>query len=1243
MADDPNRDILPVKEGSCVDTIISAIDPRERHLVCKLDRYQLEDKYLRLLDEASNLKKLSNCQEDKIKRLGTKLIRLAGNPRLCGLTLDIADDKNRTAALELENTKLKEKIAVMKNQLLSHTMSGRSSSRSRNLVRPSSSGIVTCRSENNRVRAPSCQCIVGAGDDDNDIRNYLVKIEKLEAQKKDMTCRIIELEKELAYLTNNQKEKVAENVEYIRVWRQMKQLNDKLMTTQEKNTALTTEINDLKTTLVLTTKNNQEIVAVLSSERTRIAEIDDQMLKAKTSQFILREKDEQIRDLMNEIKILQQHNNELIMLTSKYGQFEVENIELKKRLCDDTQEQQILKTAFNIEQVNIIALKATNERLLAKLQELQANIDVLTIQLTSLHTQDKKQDFTITVPSGVEQCKKCCEMYDKIIQLEKTVGNTREDWQSADKSVQTIVITSTREQDTMIISNNEDKTSSQSPLKEWKKNQEANGTSVLSREKILKLLDQAQINTPLDASRITPKKECAGILDVAQRHRQVVPLEKLLFGQMFLILFDVMQEFLSFTNVDGKLCLDHQVSAVEDPLIDVNNNLPTKTIRDIKQRDFNTGATKDFESDRCTSCSLKSTAFYSKNCNFACKKKPATILASSSMKNIFDATSCRMAHRKSSYRDISKDVCAEKMVKIKRLKSPRYPKCNLTCHLRKAKDPLSLQEKRKLPCTTECLNDSIMLPMCPMDPLLITDRQGLIEIHISRLQLSTSVTNIPDEDDICSLHIYVSWDVWGEKTAYTPRMKCPNLIFNSSCVYRITDLFSFFKNVLSEYLIFRVNIVRRDGTSYTFARAKVSIKDILDYPQNKLHYIVPVNSVICSFFGVNFGQLSLWVRLSCNVDMVEAFKKQGGISSLKDIHAPSIKKNISKNPLPQHSTKHIVDIVSFRDRQQKDSSVFEDSNTDTQAPLDSNFQYETENSDEENFYVNSNNEELPINETNEMFEEENGTIAMNPDYKTDKSKESKENNVSRDSPSVAEFKTLLANKSVLFVNYRDSGRIQDISLLEGSNSTIRDMDEILSDRNWERYKQRSLLTFARANSLNVEAQDYQNGISICRNEKDAIIIEIVSIQFFDDSCVMQDDQIHLLYVEYSFLEKHGEDMETISMEKPKTSAQEMVYNYKKKFWINEVTHPIQRENLRAMLAEDISPNINFTVISEPLPEEREVKDCEEVGHYATFNIKKYALGDECKYMLLPIKDNQNREIGTLKVIHIIHYLFVNNY
>ncbi|KAL6256070.1 hypothetical protein P5V15_013306 [Pogonomyrmex californicus] len=923
MADDPNRDILPVKEGSCsADTIISAIDPRERHLVSKLDRYQLEDKYLRLLDEASNLKKLSNCQEDKIKRLGTKLIRLANNSRAYGLALDIADDRNRTAALELENTKLKEKIAVMRNQLLSHTMSGRSSSRSRNLVRPSSSGLVTCRSENNRVRVSPCQCRIGGGDDDNDMQNYLIKIEKLEAQKKEMACRIAELEKELAHLTNDQREKVAENVEYIRVWRQMKQLNDKLITSQEKNTVLTAEINDLKTTIEQTTKNNQEIAAVLSSERTRIAEIDDQMLKAKNSQFNLREKDEQIRDLMNEIKILQQHNNELITLTSKYGQVELENVELKKRFTNDAHDQQTLKIAFNNEQANIAVLKATNERLLAKFQELQVNIDALTVQLASFRTQDKKRD-TITISSDVE-CKKCCEMYDKITQLEKVVSSTHENWQLVDKSVQTIVQVNIKEQSTMTTSNNEGKASLQSPLKEWKY-QEANGTNVLSREKILKLLDQAQINTPLDASKIASKEEYASILDVAQRHSekevssqydgsctetlvQEYLQKRLMYlkhpnttlGQMLLILFDVLQEFIPFIDVDEKQSLNHQVSANKDLLIDVNNNISNLiTTSNIKQNHF-TETTKDLVKNclkskpRCMACAFQSAT--SENCDSACETKSANISTrniDSSIKDMFDIFSfptIRENCRKLSYRDISKDFCAEKMVKLKRLKSPRYPRCNLTCHLRKAKDPLSLQEKQKLFCKGKRL-DSVKLPLCSAEsfPLLITDKQGLIEIHISRLQLSTS-----------------------------------------------------------------------------------------------------------------------------------------------------------------------------------------------------------------------------------------------------------------------------------------------------------------------------------------------------HNEKDAVIIEIVSMQLLADSNIMQDDEIQLLYVEYSFLDNRGEDMETVSVMKPKTANQEMVYNYKKKFWVNETTHPIQREKLCAMLAEVTSPNINFTVISEPLPQEREIKDCEEVG-YASFNLKQYALDNEYKHILLPIKNNRNRQIGSLKI------------
>lgn len=145
-------------------------------------------------------------------------------------------------------------------------------------------------------------------------------------------------------------------------------------------------------------------------------------------------------------------------------------------------------------------------------------------------------------------------------------------------------------------------------------------------------------------------------------------------------------------------------------------------------------------------------------------------------------------------------------------------------------------------------------------------------------------------------------------------MKCPNLNFNSSSVHRIVDLFAFFKNVLSENLIFRVNAVRQNDINYTLASAKVSIKDVLDYPQNKLHYIVPVSSVISCFFGVNFGQLSLWIRLSCNIDLVEDFKKQYGISSLQDyLHPPEIQEHT--NDTSEKVVESLIDATTLKDRQ----------------------------------------------------------------------------------------------------------------------------------------------------------------------------------------------------------------------------------------------------------------------------------------------------------------------------------------
>ncbi|KAL2728989.1 protein fantom-like [Vespula squamosa] len=561
MADDPNRDILPVKEESCIETYRCFIDPRERRLVCKLDRCQLEDKYLRLLEEANKLKKLSNCQEDKIKRLATKLMRVASNSRAC-VSLDF-NDKNKLTALEVENSKLKNKLSVLKNQLLSYTMSGVSPTRSRRPHTRPSSGLITCRSENSRIRAPSCHCIVETHQlrsDDIEAQNYLVKIEELETQKKEMSSHITQLEKELeSYVVNNQKEKVVENIEYIKVWRQMKQLSDKLMTAQNTNESLNLQINDLKKILEETTKNNQEITVCLMAEKKRIAGIDGQIIKAKDSQLTLREKDEQIRDLMNEMKILQQHNNELIALSSKYGQVELENVELKKKFTQQFADQQNFKIAFNTEQANIVALQTANEQLLMKLQYLQKNMDTLMVQQLAIIQKDNKKHESSTkekssndcakvkntqteeayfspkiMTSTIQKCKKCFDTFDKVLQLEKGVNTIWQDCKFLNKCVQTDCVpgstsVNTKEAGISIMTSSDEPSSAKEynmTVRHQEVNQEKNP---LSREKMLKLLDQAQISMPLKAEKIG-QSDLEAMQDFSQRHRQVVNLEKLLFG-----------------------------------------------------------------------------------------------------------------------------------------------------------------------------------------------------------------------------------------------------------------------------------------------------------------------------------------------------------------------------------------------------------------------------------------------------------------------------------------------------------------------------------------------------------------------------------------------------------------------------------------------------------------------------------------------------------------------------------------
>ncbi|CAK9808367.1 Protein fantom [Anthophora plagiata] len=1396
MADDPNRDILPVRD-ICVDTCRSSIglyiDPRERHIVTKLDRYQLEDRYLRLLEEANHLKKVSNSQEDKIKRLATKLMRVTANPRPYAVALDVYEDKNKIIALELENSKLKDKMSVLRNQLLSHTIGSRSSSRSRNPQARSSSGRLSCRSENSRTKVSSCQCIIERGNNDIDAQNNLDKIEELESEKKELTNRIAELEKELSVCTAaSQREKTAENVEYIRVWRQMKQLNDKLIAAENENESLNVRINDLKRTLEETTKSNEEITTELLTEKKRMAEMDEEMLKAKESQQSLREKEEQINDLMNEMKILQQHNNELIELSSKYSDVEVENKELKKKLTKQLDDQENLKTAFNTEQANIVALQTSNEQLFGKLHELQKNIDTLTVQLTTFQNQAEKQETPketqITtkqtdseIPATTdkytshkdiaiqaEQCSKCCETLEKILQVNIATKETKcntccnNTLNQSSRVVKMMDNSSQTESKRPTSASRKDQGSSNTKQKSKKEESSiakqnpqppTNPEPALTPEKMLKLLEQAQINRSSQKSTSTGVKE---ILDQTPRHsdrealvqvnqenpgfqakyqqretnkmanepraqeKQLVDSNKILS-----VVFNILQEYCLSYNMPNEIgTLYRECAPIEQrSLKDANNNIANGSIRigcnakrlcsspyekqrpDKFERKIFSGIkkynrpVKPGETNECT-CSSSMKCNANSDCEGRCcdaltvkmtgkkspknpKINPASNVVTFSdhlTKNVprqlqDDSSTYKSWERRKSvsiteeddslqqyveqldkYKDIVNDVAG---IPLKEIVDRKDITETMAC-VSDEKELLSDESKKKSSCSPDCINDCMDASGFISDtfPMIIADGQGLVELHIVSLQLSTCAKQILyREGDINNVSLFVSWDIWNQETAYTPTLKCPKLNYNSSFVYRISDLCSFFNYVLLEFVIFEVNVYHEDSENYIAARGKLCIKDILDYPQNKLHYIAPVNSVLPCTSGMNLGQLSLWVRLSCDVEKVEEFKKKRGL------HSPSIEEPMhpvlpmtrpSKIDLfrteENGSTESVeskvnhLQLLSKEHISKKDdtpSLTFKDESSDTSGEIPIGIIQST--IEKSSLTVVKESEEEMENTLSDHRQVDNSLISQKDTFPSviqwkspsegilkDPTRDS--NSITKETEDTSKSDTAMTTSSVLEFNAMITNEKQTETAADPVRSakaeSIRDLTNVLSEKNWEKYKERSRLTFT---GIDEEDGSSLESVNDSQLEKDTIIIEVVSLTLFPQTNLMQNEEYQLLYIEYCFLGFCGAEMETVSLQKPKPPNQQLAYNFKRKFRVDEETHALQNNILRAMLDKTTNPNIKFILVCEPLPNETDTKECVEVG-FANFNIREYALMDSEKFVSLPVYNpEENEQIGLLKI------------
>ncbi|XP_077868086.1 protein fantom-like [Saccoglossus kowalevskii] len=150
-----------------------------------------------------------------------------------------------------------------------------------------------------------------------------------------------------------------------------------------------------------------------------------------------------------------------------------------------------------------------------------------------------------------------------------------------------------------------------------------------------------------------------------------------------------------------------------------------------------------------------------------------------------------------------------------------------------------------------------------------------------------------------------------------------------------------------------------------------------------------------------------------------------------------------------------------------------------------------------------------------------------------------------------------------------------------------------------------------------------------------VTVAVFSLMLDEESDVMQDDKIQRLYVEYRFLGVDPAELETpFSLPKPKPN-QRISYNFKKNFHVDIDNNKLRRDYLASMLLpEDVSEGkIRFTIVNEP-PEDHQSLDCEDIGYAYVDVCQILQKGRDVIEQDLDIYDAMDEEetiIGTLNV------------
>ncbi|XP_041896207.1 protein fantom isoform X3 [Corvus kubaryi] len=328
---------------------------KAQQVLSRISREELEDRFLRLRDDHILLKQYANKQEEKIKRMTTKLIRLVNDKRKCdradcgptrlGQALELEETiehlRERVRELEKQNESLRNKLISTKQQLQiqGHRLCPYSSIQSRvntGLKKESEAAGMPehtkkgMRFQSLEVRSSDLvlpkygQSLLE--DSRAEIRNLETviesqrkHIEELERAREILVSQLRRKEKEIEESllrlkeqgTASQRLNIQDNVEMIKVRKQLAEKSNALSAMEGKFLQLQENLKNLKTNHDALLAKGDELNVQLKEERSKCFHLQKELQSVTVSNRRTEELQERVNDLEKENELLKENYDKL--------------------------------------------------------------------------------------------------------------------------------------------------------------------------------------------------------------------------------------------------------------------------------------------------------------------------------------------------------------------------------------------------------------------------------------------------------------------------------------------------------------------------------------------------------------------------------------------------------------------------------------------------------------------------------------------------------------------------------------------------------------------------------------------------------------------------------------------------------------------------------------------------------------------------------------------------------------------